>query len=202
MLAEGLNPSSLAKAANATQSTVFRIVEGEAESPRDSTLLPLAKYFGLSVEDLRYGKIAGDNVSIGPQDRGIFQRPLLSCAQAREIMEAADVHAIESPESWVDTPSSAGQNSFWLRVDDDSMTAPAGLSIPEGMLILVDPDLKPASGSLVFARSGVHVTFKKLVMDAGRRYLKPLNPAYPVIEVGTDWRVIGVIREAKHVFQR
>ena len=57
-----LNPNSLAKESGAKQSTVFRILEGMSKSPRDDTLLPLARFFGISVEQLRYGPIAGDNV--------------------------------------------------------------------------------------------------------------------------------------------
>lgn len=32
------------------------------------------------------------------------------------------------------------------------MTAPAGLSIPEGMIILVDPEVEPRNGKLVVAK--------------------------------------------------
>lgn len=43
-------------------------------------------------------------------------------------------------------------------------------------------------------------TFKKLVIDAGKRYLKPLNPNYRTIEVNGNCQIIGVIREAKIKF--
>lgn len=53
MARNGLNPSSLAKAANANQPTLFRILSGEVEDPRTATLKPIADYFRLSVEALR-----------------------------------------------------------------------------------------------------------------------------------------------------
>lgn len=53
----------------------------------------------------------------------------------------------------------------------------AGLSIPgEGMIILVDPEVEPRNGKLVVAKleGENEATFKKLVIDAGRKFLKPL----------------------------
>lgn len=40
-------------------------------------------------------------------------------------------------------------------------------------------------------------TFKKWVIDAGQHYLKPLNPAYPVLTVNGNCRIIGVVTEVK-----
>lgn len=200
MLKEGLNPNSLAEASGAKQSTVFRILEGIHKSPRDSTLVPLANFFRISVEELRYGKLTGDNVEPAPQRHGVTKRPLISYVQAGEFTEAIDVYAAGYAEDWVEAPSNIGKHSFWLRVKGDSMTAPVGLSIPENMLILVDPEVPPTNGCLVVAKVGNDVTFKKLALDAGKRYLKPLNPAFPVIEVTGELRIVGVVREAKHVF--
>jgi SOS-response transcriptional repressor LexA len=41
------------------------------------------------------------------------------------------------------------------------------------------------------------VTFKKLVIDAGQKYLKPLNPNYRTIEINGNCRIVGVVKEAK-----
>jgi len=84
--------------------------------------------------------------------------------------------------------------AFWLEVRGDSMTAPIGTSIPEGMLILVDTEAEARPGKLVVAKlsSSNEATFKKLVEDGGARYLKPLNPDYKMIPCGDDCRIIGV----------
>ena len=120
--------------------------------------------------------------------------------QAGDFSEAIDVYEPGFAETWVESPSSAGKHSFWLRVIGDSMTSPHGMSIPEGMLILVEPDLEARNGSLVVAKVNGEVTFKKLVIDAGRRFLKPLNPAYPAIDIDDRTHIVGVVKEAKHIF--
>ena len=82
------------------------------------------------------------------------------------------------------------------------MTSPHGQSIPEGMLVLVDTMVPPRSGSLVVAklRDSDEATFKKLVIDAGTYYLKPLNPSYKTIELPPDGEIVGVVVEAKMRF--
>ncbi len=88
---------------------------------------------------------------------------------------------------------------FWLRVNGDSMTAPYGESFPEGSLILVDTGIEPRPGLLVIAKllADDKANFKQLVRDGGRSYLKPLNPAYPLIEIDEHCRLIGVVVETR-----
>ena len=45
-------------------------------------------------------------------------------------------------------------------------------------------------------------TFKQLVIDGARRYLKPLNPRYPIIPVERDARICGVVREMRKAYRR
>ena len=198
-----MNPHSLAAATGVKQPTIYRILEGESLTPRDATLQPLASYFGVSIEQLRYGQAMGvANVSehgVPEAAPGERVAPVISWVQAGEWCEASDPYPAGYSDEWERVPDQAGKHAIWLRVVGDSMTAPSGLSIPEGMLILVDPDYPAISGRLVVAKltDSQQVTFKRLVEDAGRRYLKPLNPAYPMVEINGNCRIIGTVREAK-----
>jgi transcriptional regulator with XRE-family HTH domain len=50
---QGLSETALARAAGVPQPTVHRLVNTNTHDPRDSTLRPLADYFGVTVEQLR-----------------------------------------------------------------------------------------------------------------------------------------------------
>jgi SOS-response transcriptional repressor LexA len=78
------------------------------------------------------------------------------------------------------------------------MTSPIGTSITEGTLILVDTEADAQSGKLVVAKlaDSDQATFKKLVDDGGRRFLKPLNPAYPIEMCAENCRIVGVVVRA------
>ena len=89
-------------------------------------------------------------------------------------------------------------SAYWLQVTGDAMTAPVGLSVPQGMLILVDSELEATPGKLVIACTSdtVPATFRQLIEDGGQRYLKPLNPTYPKILCDEHCRILGVVVQA------
>ncbi len=76
-------------------------------------------------------------------------------------------------------------NAYALEVIGRSMTAPTGLSVPEGYIIVIDPDPRRAAtqGDLVVARISdqQEIVFKQLAMEDGRICLRPLNPQHPPI---------------------
>jgi len=93
-------------------------------------------------------------------------------------------------------PIPIGRNGFALKVEGESMLSfGATRSYPVGCLIFVDPDVEISPGDAVVAKLPLSTkgTFKILVEDAGRRYLQPLNPQYPMIEVTEDIEIRGKV---------
>lgn len=130
-----------------------------------------------------------------PRNRGMV--PLISWAQAATLIEAADIYEPSDVQDWLPCPQSHGSHTFALRVQGDSMTSPypGQRSYPEGMLIYVDPDATFCSGRRVLAKllDTDEVTFKVYVEDAGRRFLRPLNPQYPILELHDGFQILGVV---------
>jgi SOS-response transcriptional repressor LexA len=104
---------------------------------------------------------------------------------------------------WVATYNEhVGDSSFALQVSGDAMVSPhpGEESFPPGTLILVDPSKPVAPGDYVLAKDKQtgHATFKRLVQDAGRWYLKPSNPAYQTVEVkDLETAIIGRVMESQ-----
>ena len=186
----------LSKASGVGQTTIGRILRSDVDV-RSETLNRIANALGVDVNYF-WGSSFG-NVARGPDRRELGKAPVISWIQAGEWHEAQDLYHLGDVEEWEDVPPTAGDNVFWLRVIGDSMTAPTGTSIPEGSLILVDPAIDPSPGRLVVAKltETDEVTFKRLVSDGGRNYLKPLNPAYPAIPIDSECSVVGVVTESK-----
>ncbi|CRL51700.1 S24 family peptidase [Pseudomonas sp. SIMBA_041] len=92
--------------------------------------------------------------------------------------------------------------AFWLVVVGDAMTAPTGVSIAEGMMILVDPAIVPEPGKMVIAQwsDSTEATFRKLIEEGGQRYLVPLNPTYPKALYTDECRILGVVVQATAKF--
>ncbi|WP_348720347.1 XRE family transcriptional regulator [uncultured Alcanivorax sp.] len=196
-----------------TQGAVGQYLNGRIPL-NDSAAMKFADLLGVDVGKIKppLGKVfvqlssfrnkAISNVDEAPSQHSSRTAPVISWVQAGEWTEAVDLHQPGYGDSYESVPDNSGPNVFWLRVVGDSMTSPSGASIPEGHLILVDPDRSPVSGSLVVAKldDSQEVTFKKLVIDAGQKYLKPLNPDYKTIQINGNCRIVGVVIEAKVKF--
>ena len=125
--------------------------------------------------------------------------PVLSKVQAGSWAEACEPYTLKDVDLWLESDANTQGNAFWLEVDGDSMTAPMGLSIPEGTFVLFDTGREPVNGSLVVAKlvDDNQATFKKLVIDGSQRYLRGLNPQWPMVPINGNCRIIGVAIETK-----
>lgn len=171
--------------------------DGTSKTIRAENLAKIAKKWGGNLNWLITGK--GEMLSNTANTEAsnyttTKKAPLISWVQAGDWSEAIEHEASE----WIDVPEADG-NVFWLRVVGDSMTSNHGISAPEGSLIKVDPDMSPHNGSLVVAKltDSQEATFKKLVIDAGRKYLMPLNTAYAALEVNGGCVIVGVVTEIR-----
>src|SRR3546814_16489015 len=75
-----------------------------------------------------------------------FRYPVSDWSEVGEIREG-DL-ASYSQTRYELTDYHAQGDAFWLVVMGDAMTSPSGLSIPEGMSILVDPAIEGGPGKL------------------------------------------------------
>lgn len=136
--------------------------------------------------------IKSTSVQPGPIVRG--DAPLISWVRAGEFSDAVDNYRVGEAEDWLPMRRRAGPNTYCLRVEGDSMTAPHGKTYPAGSIIFVDPDQRsPASGQRVIAKlKGTNeVTFKVFVREGSTVFLRPLNQQYPPMH--EPFSVIGTV---------
>lgn len=190
--------AELARRAGVKQPTLHRIIAGESKDPKNENLEPIARYYQLTVSQLRgEAPIAGESASLGfnvepaPDVRAV---PLISWVQAGRTEPVEDPYPPGEGEKPIYTSKRVGPRAFALRIRGDSMENPAGRpTFPDGCIIVVDPDRQANIGSFVVVRmqNNSEATFKQLVEDAGLRFLKPLNPRYPMIPLATDAELCG-----------
>ncbi|WP_016854765.1 LexA family protein [Halomonas smyrnensis] len=141
------------------------------------------------------------NVQEAPQPIRYHRYPVISRVQAGAWTECVTPYEPGAEPHEESTDYRAQGRAFWLEVQGDSMTAPAGSrpSVPEGTLVLFDTGIEAVPGKLVAAllADSNEATFKQLIEDGGQRFLKALNPAYPLIPINGNCRILGVAVEAK-----
>ena len=195
----GLTQTELAEKAGTTQQAIVQLESGKTKRPR--YLPELAKALNCGIQWLLDGTGAtlDSNVS-NPRDyKPTARYPVLSKVQAGAWDEACEPYTIKDVDMWLESDAHTQGEAFWLQVEGDSMTAPIGLSIPAGTFVLFDTGREAINGSLVVAKltDDNEATFKKLIIDGSQKYLKGLNPQWPMIPVNGNCKVLGVAIETK-----
>ncbi|WP_339492328.1 LexA family protein [Pseudomonas sp. EA_15y_Pfl2_R67] len=194
---------------NKTTQAISKWLNGESMAEADS-MVALSDWLNVRREWLEYGVQPkfrdqknnirpireGDDSNVRPLTERFGKVPLISWVQAgawcEEIINFEPYHA----DTWLSCPVAISTNGYALQVRGDSMTNPGpGRSYPAGCIIFVDPELKADAGDRVVARvpRTNEATFKILAEDAGRVYLKPINPQYPVIDITEETHICGKV---------
>jgi len=196
----GLSQETLASKLGISQSAVAQIFSGK-NALNLKRAFEFAEILKVPVEDFSPSMASeakqlttGSNVTfLGPYTPGATY-PVISSVQAGAWSEAVEAYTLKDIDQWLESNAHIQGEGFWLKVQGDSMTAPAGMSIPEGTYVLFDTGREPLNGNLVVAKlvDSNEATFKKLIIDGGQKYLKGLNPAWPLIPINGNCRIIGV----------
>lgn len=181
---------------NVTKSTVSQWETGKTE-PSPDNLFEMETHYGYRARWIQFGELPKrvhensgvinehSNVSYGPAIRGMV--PLISWVSAGRWREP-DV-TLDEPLGWIPF-FGTNPNVFALRVDGDSMEP----GHPPGTIIIVDPDREPQPMNLVVAINGDgEATFKRLTRDNGVWYLSPANRRYPIHQLDSLCKIVGVV---------
>jgi len=187
-----ISQRGLAKRSGLSQQLISKLENGLVESTTE--VFRLAEALGVDPRWLATGKgsqRSEGNVAEGPAIMAYV--PLISWVAAGNWREVVDPYPPGGGESLVPVTCRVGKNAYALRVQGDSMEP----VFPNGSIVIVDPAGEPRHGSYVIVRldDAEQATFKQLVIDGGIRYLKPLNPRYPVMEIRERATVCGVVRQ-------
>lgn len=148
------------------------------------------------------------NTYAGPE---VQKAPLISWVQAGNFAAVIDNLQPGDAEDWIPTTVPVRRHTYALRVRGDSMTNPNGdPTFPNGCVIVVEPEAidtldklasSPVTSFIIVKREGDdEATFKQLVRDSGKFWLKPLNPQYPMIELKEGDVLCGVVRDKPNRF--
>jgi SOS-response transcriptional repressor LexA len=194
---------------NKTTQAISKWLNGEAMAEADS-MVALCSWLMVRREWLEYGVLPkeqnknnsarqfleSEQSNVSEMKKWFGKVPLISWVQAGDWCEAITNFEPHDAGSWISCPVSISPSGYALRVVGDSMTNPSlGRSYPAGCIIFVDPEVETKTGDRVIARvpRTNEVTFKVLVEDAGRQFLRPINPQYPIIDITEETHICGKV---------
>lgn len=122
--------------------------------------------------------------------------PIFSWKQIAEIPDLEDIDKIKKVE-YVPHFFTDELGQYALRIKGDSMTSASGhmVSFREGEIIIVDIAKKPRHNDhvVVVLPGSNEATLRQYIDEGGIRYLKPLNPQYPLMEMDDKTRFCGIV---------
>lgn len=168
-------------------------IEKEVSNPTVEKAYALANALGTNVDQLISESMHGAT-PLAPVESA-RRAPVIPWEKAAEWAQNPDISRLPSGTPWEMPLDPQIVRGFFLRLADESMHAPAGVAFPAGSLIFVDPHQEPQPNDFVvgYTDDPREPTFKKLVQDGSQRYLRALNPQFPVRQIDGDFKPIGVV---------
>ena len=186
-----MKQNELAAALGVTPAAVNNWLNRGAKDLRSDILFKLAEVSKKNALWLATEEGPEDSAETHPLDRGV---PVVAFASAAVVCADKTVSPATMAEFWIPCPVLHGKRTFAFRPQDDAMMAITGSkTYPAGCFVYVDPDRRdPAHDKPVLARlASGEIILAMYMTQAGRVWLRLLNPAYPPI---TDpFEVAGVV---------
>ncbi|CCO48459.1 putative Repressor protein C2 [Vibrio nigripulchritudo SOn1] len=177
MNASGLRAVDVARLTGASKGTVSQWLNGIAK-PSGGYILALSKALDCQADWLLSGKGAPNNFAISnvrSESDLAGSYPLLSWTQARQVGGDFDFNLEDNTR--YRCPVSCSDSTFVLKVQGVSMQP----IFNDGDLIFIDPEADKTNGKYVIAiiEGEEEVTFRQLIIEGKRLFLKPNNPNWP-----------------------
>ncbi len=126
--------------------------------------------------------------------------PVISWVQAGAWNDIGCDDPAMTCTEWMETSSGVSEHAFALIVRGDSMTNSNNpRSIQDGAKVVVEPIFDPEqlNRKIVVAmlEGSSEATIKEFIQDGPVKFLKPLNPAYPSMQINGNCRIVGVVKQ-------
>ncbi len=175
-------------------STLLKLRTIEHTNPTVETLLPIANFFGLNIQQLLgLELIDRPKGSFLPQYRKLKLVPILKIDEI--IRWAQDKVSIEEgpTRQWAETSAEIASSGFALAVKD-SLTSGR---YPENALMIFDCSEKVKDKDIVVVQfdNQDYLAIRQIIFDSGDIYFKPFNPELDKIIFDTNYKIFGIMKQ-------
>ncbi|NNM59868.1 MAG: helix-turn-helix domain-containing protein [Legionellales bacterium] len=195
MKEKNFTPTQLAKYCNLQQPTIHRLLSGQTNDPRLSTLLQIAEHLDITLDEL-----IGKRVFVSNK-LAVRNVPVLSW---KEAITANDIMVKLNHNEWVNwvtTDIALSEKAYALY--SKSCMEPR---FPKNSLLFVEPDLDVRDGDFVIVafKNADEVAVREFATDGPKKAFKPLmgNPDDAILFNPKEHEIEGVIVQIKYDLAR
>lgn len=183
-----LSSSELARQIGVPATTIKRIRNNEQSNPTVITLLPVAQYFSVSLDQL-----IGNNPLTshhGTCASALHKIPLLSWQECMHY----EVLDYEKCSKQVFTERKVSAKAFALIINEDDLAF-----FPKGSILIIEPEQKLETGDYVIvANMGQNIaSIRKYIIEIDQIYLKPFVAGMAISALISEYKILGVIIQYK-----
>lgn len=181
-----VSSDELARQIGIPATTIKRIRNNEQANPTISTLLPIANYFSVSINQL----IEAEPNDINLHPLKTYRIPLLSwqeCIQHTEI-------EYKEQSKYISVERFVSKQAFALIVEDSEL-----YFFPKNSILIVEPSEKPLNGDyIIVANIQQNIrSIRKYIVELDQIYLKPMISGIATSALTSEYKIIGVILQYK-----
>ena len=194
-LMEGMSESALARAVNLPKATIHRVLSGDTPDPRAGTLLPIAQYFNITIEQLMgVTALPKDFPLQSANSLDVVEMPLIPLDSVKQWLNNQ-----YNPENFFKISSFSekilDENCFITQIISDEM-APL---FPRKTYLIVKKQRVPKKDEIVvvFHNNKSSILIRKFTDLKGEQYLIPSNSSYEIIDYDNNVELIGVVIEGR-----
>lgn len=193
-----LSESALGREINVPRATINRLATGKTPNPRATTLQAVAEYFGITVEQL----LGQQPLSEEEQKANIQEQPKAIPLLAWEnVLDWEKIQSEINPTNhkhWISSEDALKEGIFALEITGEAMWP----QFQEKTILFIDPQRIPKNRDFViyYLKQHNEVFFRQLIEDNQYKFLKPINPIFPTIQLEPEDILIGVVVQARNNF--
>jgi len=189
MARDRLNSNELARKISIPATTIKRIRNNEQANPTITTLLPIAQFFSISLNQLIGNEALLSSNEICSKER-LHKIPLLSW---HECMDHAFLD-LKKYHRQVSTERNVSAKAFALKIEDHDLEF-----FHKDSILIIDPEKKPETSDFVVVGNVEQnsVAIRKYIIEIDNIYLKPLVVGVGVSTLSSNHKILGVIIQYK-----
>lgn len=194
MKQKAISSSELARRTGIAQPVIYRIASGETDNPKLNTIIPLAKYFDVSIDHLVYGLATKqhDELKTTDEPKENSKVPLLTWEQIKN-KNLFEIH------NWYTCHSKTSKHAFSVIIKNDAFLP----NFPPETIMIFDPEKIPTNKDIILAIYKNEATIKEYLVDGGDTYLKPIRHELNarLLDEKDNLEVLGVLVETTSFYK-
>lgn len=186
----GITEAYLSRAINMPRATINRITTGAITDPKSSTLLLIANYFHVSVDQLL------GREPIFSYRVHIIKVPLIELSQVKKILSQSNILITSNCKNWVDFEYKGdSEKLFAFKVSGDAMWP----YFDNNSIVIVDTSIIPQNQNFVIVhlKQNDEIIIRKLLIDGKTMILQAINNVFQNITLKQNDIIIGVLVHVK-----